>query len=323
VSKARSALKIQRDQQPPARANYNAREMRIFLTGATGFVGGHILQRLLADGHDVVAVVRGRSAIRPQNDHLHLASGDVVSGAGLDVMQGCDAVIHLVGIIMEQGDATFERVHHEATRNVVAAARRAGVERLVQMSALGARADGVSGYQTSKWRGEEEVRNSGIPFVILRPSLIFGPGDGFITQMVDVMRSAPLFRPVVGTGQYRFRPVYIDDVVSCFVSSLINERATNQSIDIGGGEELTLEQMLRQIADCVGVSKAAVHMPWPLMYAGAVLMQAVLKKPPVTTDQLRMLREGSTCDITRMREIFGIEPIGFTTGLQRYLCRPR
>lgn len=259
----------------------------------------------------------------PNKEMPYPAFGDVVTGAGLDkAMEGCDAVIHLVGIILEVGDATFERVHHQGTRNVVEAAKRAGVKRFVHMSALGARANGVSAYHITKWRAEEEVRRSGIPHVILRPSLIFGPGDSFVTQMVDVMRSAPLLRPVVGHGKYLFRPVYIHDVVSCFTSSLANDRATNQSIDLGGADELTLNQILAAIAECVGVHKPAVHVPFSLMYAGATVMGKLLKRPPVTTDQLRMLREGSTCDIAPMRTIFGIEPLGFYKGLTQYLCGP-
>jgi uncharacterized protein YbjT (DUF2867 family) len=311
--------------------------MRVLLTGVTGFVGSHILRQLLAESHEVVALARrsrelgsgnlepkpGANQLRVVDPGIILAPGDVVSGIGLDeAVRGCDAVIHLVGIIMEVGDATFERVHYEGTRNVVQAAKRAGVKRFVQMSALGARADGVSAYQTTKWRAEEEVRQSGMEYVILRPSLIFGPGDGFVRQMIDVMRSAPLFRPVVGSGRYLFRPVYIDDVVTCFVSALTNPAATNQTVELVGGEELTLNEILARIAECVGVKKPAVHVPFGVMYAAAAVLEKVLKRPPVTTDQLRMLSEGSTCDPSAMRRIFGIESIGFHKGLTQYLCRP-
>jgi uncharacterized protein YbjT (DUF2867 family) len=297
--------------------------MRVLLTGATGFVGSHLMSRLLADGHEVVALVRD-PAVLPKHERLTPARGDVVTGAGLDeAARGCGAVIHLVGIIMEQGDATFERVHYAGTRNVVEAAKRAGVKRFVQMSALGARRDGVSAYQTTKWRAEEEVRKSGMEYVVLRPSLIFGPRDGFVTQMIDVMRSAPLVRPVVGHGKYRFRPIFIDDVVTCFVSSLTNAAATNQTIELGGGEELTLNEVLAQIAECVGVRKPAFHVPFPVMYGVATVLGKVLKRPPVTTDQLRMLQEGSTCDTGPMRRIFGVEGVRFYTGLTQYLCGPR
>ncbi|MFB3813467.1 MAG: complex I NDUFA9 subunit family protein [Terriglobales bacterium] len=295
--------------------------MKLALTGATGFVGSHMLSRLKAEHHYVRALVRepGRAAALA-SPQVEFVRADVVSGIGLDAaLDGCEAVVHLVGIIMEVGDQTFERVHHLGTRNMVEAARRAGVSRFVQMSALGARADGVSDYQRSKYRGEEEVRNSGIPFTILRPSIIFGPRDGFVSQMVDVMRKAPV-QPVVGHGRYPFRPIYIDNVVDCFVQSLTSEKAVGRSVDLGGLDELTLEQMLDEIARCIGVRKMKLHVPFALMKLNAAILGAVLRRPPVTTDQLAMLREGSTCDIGPMLETFDLKLVGFSEGLRKYLC---
>src|SRR5882672_12351865 len=293
--------------------------MQIFLTGATGFVGKHMLKRLLGEGHAVRALLRippGEKArlvqgFRREGDFRYV-QGDVVSGIGLDAaMKGCDVVLHLVGIIVEKGKNTFDAVHHIGTRNVVEAAKRNGIKRFIQMSALGVRKDGVAAYQTSKWKGEEEVRRSGTPYCILRPSVIFGPGDGFVTQMIQAMRQAPLFRPVPGDGKPKYRPIFIDDVTACFVRALTAEAATNQTVDLGGADELTLNEVLAEIARCAGVRKPAVHIPLPLMMAGATLLQRVLRNPPVTVDQLRMLREGSTCDIGRMKSIFGVNPRGF------------
>lgn len=296
--------------------------MKVFLTGATGFVGKHMLERLLAEGHAVRAALRGlpgqkaRLVSRTQHlgrkDDFQWVHGDIVEGTRLDEgMQGCDAVIHLVGIIVEKGTNTFERVHYLGTRNVVEAAKRTGIKRFVQMSALGVRADSVAPYQTTKWKGEEEVRQSGIPFCILRPSLIFGEGDGFVTQMIATMRSAPLFRPVPGDGRPRFRPIAVEDVTTCFVRALTYEAATNQTVDLGGADELTLNEVLAEIARCAGVRKPPVHIPMPLMMTVASVAQKVLKNPPVTLDQLRMLQEGSTCDIEPMKSIFGVNPRGF------------
>jgi NADH dehydrogenase len=287
--------------------------MKVFLTGATGFVGKHLLERLLVEGHAVRALVREpQKAGSAEDGKAELVAGDVVEGTGLDEgMQGCDAVIHLVGIIVEKGTNTFERVHHLGTRNVVEAAKQTGIKRFVQMSALGARADGLAAYQTTKWKGEQEVRQSGIPFCILRPPLIFGPGDGFVTQMMATMRSAPFFRPVPGDGTPKFRPIAIEDVTTCFLRALTTEAATDQTIDLGGADELTLNEVLAEIARCANVRKPAVHIPMPLMVAGATVMQKLLKNPPVTVDQLRMLREGSTCDIGPMKRIFGLSPNGF------------
>ncbi|HEY6252107.1 MAG TPA: complex I NDUFA9 subunit family protein [Candidatus Angelobacter sp.] len=295
--------------------------MRIFLTGATGFVGGQVLKRLLAEGHIVRALVRDPARTKLAGDGIELVQGDVVEGSGLaNGLQDCDAVIHLVGIIAESGTATFERVHHIGTRSVVEAAKRNGISRFIQMSALGVRADGVSEYQTSKWKGEEAVRQSGIPYCILRPSLIFGPRSGFVTQMLDVMRKAPLFRPVPGNGKPRLRPIFVEDVSTCFVQALANPRVTNRSIELGGADELSLDDVLRTIADCAEIRKPAIHVPMALMFMAAAVAQTLLPHPPVTVGQLRMLKEGSTCDIGPMIDAFGIQPVGFRTGLTRSMC---
>jgi uncharacterized protein YbjT (DUF2867 family) len=179
----------------------------------------------------------------------------------------------------------------------------------VHMSALGVRADGVAEYQTSKWRGEEEVRRSGIPFCILRPSLIFGQG-GFVDEMAGVMKQAPLFRPVPGNGRPKFRPISVDDVAFCFTRSLTAEAATGETIDLGGADEMTLNQVLGEIATYAGVRKPAVHIPMALMKIAARFAQ-LLPAPPVTVGQLRMLEEGSTCDIEPMKRIFNFMPEGF------------
>jgi len=309
--------------------------MNIFLTGATGFVGSHMLERLAADGHTVRALVRdpdrarsgiarlnGRAAQALAAGTVQLVPGDVVTGAGLEAgVAGCQAVIHLIGIIMQTRGVTFEAAHFNATRNLLAAAaKNAGVRRWLQMSALGARADGISPYQTTKWRAEELVRSSGIPFVIFRPSIIFGPRDGFVNQMVQVMKSAPLLRPVPGTGRYPFRPIWIGDLVECFAQSLASDRALGQTIHLVGRDELALEDLLAEIARCVGVRKPAVKVPLPIMLMNAAVLQSILPRPPVTTDQLRMLREGSTADPAPMLQMFNLHPLGFREGLNKYLC---
>src|SRR5690348_16559663 len=143
--------------------------MKVFLTGATGFVGRNVLKRLLLEDHEVCILLRPRKSrlidlgfsgeVPIEKKKVRHVSGDVVNGDGLDQgRQGCDAVIHLVGIIAEQGSNTFNQVHHVGTLNVVEAAKHAGIKRFVHMSALGVRENGVAEYQRSKWKGEEEVR---------------------------------------------------------------------------------------------------------------------------------------------------------------------
>jgi NADH dehydrogenase len=293
--------------------------MKVFLTGAAGFVGSHLLQRLLRDGHEVRALVRKSGSLRSTSDQVEEVEGDVTAPGPAQAVAGCEAAINLVGIIYEHGNQTFEAVHHQGTRNLVKAAQQAGIKRFVQMSALGAKPEDASAYHTTKFAGEEEVRQSGIPWVILRPSLIFGPGSAFVDQMISVMKAAPLVRPVPGSGEYRFRPVHVDDVCECFVQSLSNPKAADQTSDLVGGEELTLNQIAAEIAACLGIRKTVVHVPIPLMKTAAAFFSLLPVKPPVTSAQIRMLQEGSIADPAPMQEIFGISPVGFREGLQAYL----
>jgi len=294
--------------------------MRVFLTGATGFVGSHLLARLLNDGHTVRALVRRRGLLRSAEaptGRLEEVQDDLNSENLIKRVARSEAVINLVGIIYERGAETFESVHHQGTRNLVEAARQNGVRRFIQMSALGARAANASPYHMTKFAAEQEVRNSGIPWVVLRPSLIFGSRSAFVKQMVEVMHAAPLIRPVPGTGRYRFRPVHVDDVVECLAQSLTNPAANGQTIDVVGGEELTLNEITDEIAACLDVRKTVLHIPMPLMKAAATLFSILPMKPPVTPVQLRMLEEGSTADSAAMSGIFGIKPLPFRATIRR------
>ena len=293
--------------------------MKVFLTGAAGFVGSHLLTRLLRDGHYVRALVRNSGSLRSTSDRVEEVEGDITSANLAPAVAGCEAVINLVGIIYERGNQTFEAVHHQGTRNLVKAAQQTGIKRFVQMSALGARPENASAYHTTKFAGEEEVRKSGITWVILRPSLIFGPGSAFVDQMISVMKAAPLLRPVPGSGEYRFRPLHVDDVCECFAQSINNPKATNQTINLVGGEELTLNQIAAEIAACLSIRKPVVHIPIPLMKTAAGFFSLLPVKPPVTSAQIRMLQEGSTADPGPMQAIFGISPVGFREGVRAYL----
>ena len=294
--------------------------MKVFLTGASGFVGSHMLRRLVGDRYEVRALVRNPGTLTGSGD-VEEAVGHINSPDLAPKIAGCDAVINLVGIIHQRGRATFEAIHHQGTRNLVAAARQVGVRRFVQMSALGARSSDATPYHTTKFAAEEEVRRSGVPHVILRPSLIFGSGSAFVLQMVEVMRAVPLIRPIPGSGNYKFRPVHVDIVVECFVRSLTDEAATGQTIDLVGGEELTLDEIGEEIASCLGVRKKVLHIPMPIMTTVATIFEFLPIQPPVSRVQLRMLQEGSTADPTAMKRIFHIEPIGFRQGIRSHLQR--
>ncbi len=292
----------------------------ILVTGATGFVGSHVIKRLRQDNVPVRGLVRNTGKAQALKDvGAELAAGDISDPVSLDAaMQGIERVIHLVGIIQEGRGFTFRSVHVEGTRNVLAAAKKAGVKHFFLQSALGTRPAAKSAYHKTKWEAEELVRHSGIPFTILRPSLIYGPGDQFTIRLSEMIRLSPVL-PVIGTGKSKIQPISIDDVVSCIVKAVTGGAFLNKTFEIGGPEQLTYEEVTREIADAMGIRRPTVHMPMFFMRTAAKLMETVLPKPPVTTDQLVMLLEDNVCDVKDIREAFGVEPVKFREGLRKFI----
>ncbi len=276
----------------------------ILITGGTGFVGRHLVARLLQQGEQVRLLAR-RSTDVPGAE---FRPGDATDRASLaDPLEGCRAAIHLVGIIRERGRDTFKRTHIRGTHNVVEACKEAGVTRLLHMSALGTRPHAASRYHRSKWKAEEIVRASGLEATIFRPSVIFGEGGAFLPQIRDLLARAPII-PVIGPGTSLLQPVWVEDVVSCFVASLQKPETIGRTYSLGGPETYGFQQLLDQIAEVEGIDKPKVHLPPGLVRPLAAIMSRLSPKFPLTPDQLTMLLEDNVCDITEMRQTFGIRP---------------
>jgi NADH dehydrogenase len=252
-----------------------------------------------------------------QPDKVEVIAGEVTESADLiQGMKGCDAAIHLVGIIraFPSQDITFERLHTEATANVVAAAKEAEVPRLLHMSALGAREDGSTPYLRTKFAAEEHVRQSGLNYTIFRPSLIFGRGGEAIKMFGDMVKKYVV--PIIGDGQYRFQPVSVTTVAQGFEKALEPETAKDQTLDVGGPENVTFDEIMDTLARVMGKSIVKIHMPvLPLRLATSALQHA--PGYPLTIDQITMLLEGSTCDDEKtFYELLGLEPISLEQTLR-------
>jgi NADH dehydrogenase len=292
----------------------------ILVTGGTGFVGTHLIKRLRNDHIPVRALVRKPGKTQALKDlGVEVAMGDISDMPSLEAAaEGCDQVMHLVGIIQEGKGYSFRSVHVEGTRYVLGAAKKAGVRHFLHQSALGTREDAASEYYRTKWEAEKLVRASGLPWTILRPSLIYGPGDLFTIRLSEMIRLAPVL-PVIGSGRSKIQPIFIEDVVSCMVKAVTDDALQNRAYEIGGPEQLTYEEVTKAIADAMGIKRTMVHMPMPFMRSLARMMEAVLPTPPVTTDQLIMMQEDNVCDMKDIREAFGVEPVAFREGLRRFL----
>lgn len=292
--------------------------MKIFISGGTGFVGGHLCRELLSRGHTLRLLTHSAKASVPAATEF--VSGDVTSSEScLKGAAGCDAVINLVGIIREfpQRDITFERLHVEAARNMIAAARQNGITRYLQMSALGSRAAAVSGYHRSKYAAEELVTASGLDYTIFRPSLIFGPEDAFVNMIAGFIRSISAV-PVIGNGKYRLQPIAVDDVAKCFALALEKPETIGKGYNICGPDRLSYLEIVDAVAKALGrYFVLKIKNPLLLMQLVTPLLER-FSFYPVTSDQITMLLEESICDGS-WQDTFGFEPLGFEEGIKAYL----
>ncbi|TAK27184.1 MAG: NAD-dependent epimerase/dehydratase family protein [Chloroflexota bacterium] len=289
----------------------------ILLTGATGFVGGHLLEELRKRPEVVRCLVhRSRSPELLRGENVEAVQGSVLDRSSLNgPMRGVDTVIHLVAVIREKGPATFQSVNHLGTRNVVQAAREAGVVRFIHMSANGARNDPHFPYLLSKWQGEEEVRGSGLPYAILRPSIIFGEGDEFITVLADLIKKLPVV-PIIGRGTTRLQPIWVHDVVRCLVAILDRgDSFLGRETTVGGPQQLTYEQIVDTIISVLDVKRWRVHVPLSIMKPLVRLGERVLPYPPITSAELGMLELDNIAAPDAVKEQFGFDPLPLREGI--------
>lgn len=295
---------------------------RIFIAGGTGFVGKAVVRALQAHGFVVRCLVRaGSEADLRGFEAIERVPGDVLTPKGLaDSIEGCAAVIHLVGIIREHPalGVTFERLHTVATANMLEATRTAGVRRYLQMSALGTRPNARSRYHRTKWEAEEAVRRSGLQWTTFRPSVIYGPGDSFVTMLARLVRRLPVV-PVIGNGRYQLQPVAVEQVAEAFARALTRDATVGQTYEVGGPRAYPFIEILDLIGAALGKRKVRkVYQPLGLMRPLVACLQR-LPFFPLTSDQLLMLEEDNVCDPAPFFKTFDLKPIEFPDGLRQML----
>ena len=302
----------------------------ILVTGASGFVGSHLLPELLRAGHPVVALVRSPASGEKVTRRLpaalaanvELRIGDVDRPATLPAaLAGVDAVVHLVAIPRDwNGGKKLLAVNLDGTRNLIEAMQASGVRRLVHLGALGVEDREELHYAKSKARAERAVMESGLDWTILKPSLLFGPGDGFFNIVADLVRLSPGIVPVPGDGKSRFQPVHVDDLALCLRLSLERPDTVGHVFELGGPRTWTYREITAEVCRGTGRRRAIIPMPVALIKLVAGAAEAVHLPFPVATDQLRQLALDNVGPLNGVHSAFGFIPRRMEGELQ-YLRR--
>jgi uncharacterized protein YbjT (DUF2867 family) len=266
----------------------------ILVTGGTGFVGGHVVHGLRGRDLPVRCLVRhSRKAAKLSGWGCELVEGDVTDPASLArAATGAETVIHLVAIRQGKREQ-FQRIMVEGTRNLLGAAKAADVQRFVHMSALGTtqQTKGLVPYYEAKWEDEQLVRSAGIPYVIFRPSFVFGPDGGILPTFVKLAKLTPV-TPIVGNGQQRIQPIWADDVASYYGEAVELDDVTGRTYELGGPDTVTWNEFWERLKRVLGLRRPSVHVPVGLMKINALLTERLPGNIPLTRDLLKMLEGG-------------------------------
>jgi uncharacterized protein YbjT (DUF2867 family) len=298
----------------------------ILVTGASGFVGSRVMTRLASEGERPRGLVRNvEQAKRRLPDAVELVVGDTTRADTLDAaVAGVDTILHGAFVTADRKQApgvNYYATNVEGTANLVAAAKRAGVRRIVVIGGLGTKPSAPGSYMQGRYLADSEVKKSGLHWSILGPSIQFGAGSAFFTGLANLIRQAPVV-PMIGDGRRTFQPIWVEDVVTCLLQMVRQpERYDSQTIEVGGPQVYTYAQILDLLMQTMGTRKLKVPGPMPLAALGAAAMEAVLPKPPITRAAIGLFAFDNVTAIDSVERNFGFAPMSLCTYLAEHGLR--
>lgn len=288
---------------------YGGTGLRILVTGSTGFIGRRVVRALAAGGHSVRAAARSSSRGAMFDDlDVEVVQADVLEAGSLErACEGVDAVVHMVAVVRETGALTFHRVNYDGTVNLLRAAEAAGARRFVHASTIGASSDPAVPYLYSRWMAEQEIERSPMTGKILRFSVGFGKGDEFFNVLAALVKASPVV-PIAGDGTARFQPIAAEDAARCLGAAVDDDEEGDRVLELGGPAHHTYDEMIDIIAETVGVRTAKLHVPLDVFAPMVSVMEALMPRPPVTSEQMKMLGIDNTTALDSVEKSFGFAP---------------
>ena len=285
--------------------------------GGSGFVGRNVVRVLAQQGYRIrIAVRRPHLAghLQPLGDvgQIHTIQANLRDRASVErAAIGADAIINLVGILTETGKQRFETIQHFGARTVAEAAKKEGITRLIQMSALGADPRSKSHYARSKARGEMDVRNQIESAIILRPSIIFGPEDDFFNRFAAMAAISPVL-PLIGGGRTRFQPVYVGDVAQAVAAALAGRAGPGATYELGGPQIYSFRELLEMVLAYTDRKRFLLPLPTLIAKLLALLAKPLPGPPPITIDQINLLKTDNVVSAEAIKAGRTLEGLGLT-----------
>lgn len=300
--------------------------MKIAVVGGTGFLGRHIVRGLLDAGHDVTVVGRHPDSVAriPLLSGATAARGDVTDPASLTgAFEGCDAVVMSVTfpnypMELPRKGLTFDRYEAKGSEILLAEARRSNVPRFLFISGAGADPASPKSWYRAKGRAEQAIESSGLDYVIIRPSWIYGPEDKSVNKIVSMVKTSPVV-PRLGVRPQRIQPLLVDDLADAVVRAFERDDAWNQTFEIGGPDVMTMEEVIRTIAKVLGKKRITLPVPLGLAKAGTAPL-VLLPRPPMTPTGVEFASQDGLVDMRAARRVLEVDPVPFEEGLRTYLA---
>jgi len=293
--------------------------MRILVTGASGFIGSHIVQALNNAGHTVTVCVRDSKTAQQRWPELHIVQADFAKDHDesdwLPRLTGIDIVINAVGIIHEAGKQTFAALHTQAPCALFRACKKAGVKRVIQISALGADKTAFSQYHLSKRAADDYLASLNLEWTIVMPSIVYGPGAKSMA-FFKAIATLPVI-PLVDSGNQLIQPIHIDDLSKAIVQLSEAEACNPLRIEMVGPQPITMKEIYSQLRGWLGMGKARfISIPYSVALLGGRI-GGFLGNTPMTQEAIQMLQKGNTGDVTPFVNQFGFKPMGFAESLKQ------